>query len=129
MPPPAAKKPSAARKNTMTKKNKREEAESSAITDASEPAITAPAKKRGPRKTAAAKKFKEEDADADDKMKDVDLPVANAADGSDPVTAEQDPTHKTEGGDGPDRLVTKDKKDGKKGGRKNVAKEKPEPKV
>ena len=129
MRPPAAKKPSAARKNMMTKKNKRKEDESDATTDAPEPVITAPAKKRGPRKTAAAKKAREEDADTNDEMKDVDQPVANAADGSPPVTAEQNPNHETEGGDTPDRSVTKDKKDGNKGGRKIVAKEKPEPKV
>ena len=126
VPPHAAKKPSAARKNTMTK---REKAESDAITDAPEPAITAPAKKRGTRKTAAAKTAKKEDADADDEMKDVDHPVANAADQSAPVTAGQDPNFEIQVGDGSDRSVIKDKKDGNKGGRKNVAKEKPEPKV
>ena len=133
MPPPAAKKPSAARKNTVTEKNKKEQAEGDAITDAPGPAITAPTKKRGPRKTATAKTAKDEDADANDEMKDIDQPVANAADESDPVPAEHDPSHETEGGDGPDGSVTKDKKGGNKGGnkggRKIVAKEKSEPKV
>ena len=108
---------------------KREKAESDAITDAPKPAITAPAKKRGTRKTAAAKTAKKEDADADDEMKDMDHPVANATDQSAPVTAGQDPNFEIEVGDGSDRSVIKDKKDGNKGGRKNVAKEKPEPKV
>lgn len=129
MPPHASKKPSAARKETMTKNNKRGEADSDAITDAPEPGITAPAKKRGPRKTAAAKKAQEEDADADDEMKDVHQSVANAADESAPVTAEQNHNHETEDGNGLDRLVTKDKKGGNKGGRKNIVKGNPEPKV
>ena len=126
MPPHAVKKPAAARKNTRTK---REEAEGDAVTDAPETAITAPAKKRGPRKTAAAGKAKEEDADAGDEMKGVDHSVAKAADESVPVTAKQDPNLNIEVGDASERSVTKDKKDGNKGGRKNVAKEKPEPKV
>ena len=126
MPQHAAKKPSAARKAKMTKKEK---AESDAITDAPEPAITAPAKKRGPRKTATAKTAKKEDADADDEMKDVDNSVANAADEPAPVTAGQDPNLEIEVEDGTDRSVAKDKKDGNKGGKKNVSKEKPEPKV
>ena len=126
MPPHAAKKTSATRKNTMTKK---ERAESGAITDAPEPAITAPAKKRGPRKTTVAKTAKKEDADADDEMKDVDHSVANAADESASVTAGQDPNLDIEVEDSTDKSVAKDRKDGNKGGRKNVAKEKPEPKV
>ena len=126
MPPHTVKKPAAARKNTRTK---REEAEGDAITDAPETAITAPAKQRGSRKTAAAGKAKEEDADAGDGMKGVDHSVANAAGEAVPVTAEQDPNLKIEVGDASDRSVIKDKKDGYRGGKKDVAKEKPEPKV
>ena len=129
MPPPAARKPGTARKNTVIKNNMREEAEGDAVIDAPEPAITAPAKKIGSRKTGAAKKVKEEEANATDEMKNVDQPDANTADDSNPVTAEQDLNHETEGGDGPDGSVTKDKQYGNKGGKKNVAKEKPEPKV
>ena len=126
MPPHAAKKPSTARKNTMTKKEK---AESDAITDTPETAVTAPVKKRGTRKTAAAKTAKKEDTDADNEMKDVDHSIANAADESAPITAGQDPNFDIEVGDGSDGSVIRDKKDGNKGGRKSVAKEKPEPKV
>ena len=123
MPPPTAKKSSAARKNPTTKDNKRNKAEGDAIAAVPEPAITAPAKKRGPRKTAAAKKAEADGANANDEMEDVDQTIANSADESNPVTAEQDFPHET------DRSVTKDKKISKKGGRKNAAKEKPELKV
>lgn len=123
MPPPTAKQSSAARKNSTAKKNKKEEAEGDAIADAPEPAITVPVKKRGPRKTAAARKAETEDANANDETEDMDQPVANPADESTSVTAEQDFTHRI------DRSVTKDKKGGNEGGKKNEAKDKAEPKV
>ena len=123
MPPPTAKKSRVARKTSKAKTNKREETEGDAIADAPEPAITVLAKKRGPRSTAAARKAEAEDATINDEMEDVDQPGANPADESNPVTAEQDFPHQ------PDRSVTKEKKNGNKGGRKNEAKQKPEHKV
>ena len=123
MPPPTAKKSRAAHKNRTAKNNKTDEAESDAVADAPEPAITAPVKKRGPRKTAAARKAEAESANANDEMEGVDQAAANPADDSNPVTAEQDSTHQNA------KSVIKTKKDGDKGGRKNEAKEKPGPKV
>ena len=123
MPPPTAKKSRAARKIPTTKNNKRDEAEGDAIADAPEPAITAPAKKRGPRKTTTAGEAEAEGANASDAIADVDQPAANPADESNPVRAEQVFTHEN------DRSVIKDKRAGNKGGRKNAAKEKPGPKV
>ena len=123
MPPPTAKKSSATRKNPTTKNNKRDEAEGDVIVDAPGPAITAPAKKRGPRKTAAATKAEAQSANANDEMEDVDQLAANPADEPNPVTAEQNSTHEA------DRSVIKDKRGGNKGGRKSEAKEKPGPQV
>lgn len=123
MPPPTAKKSSAARKNRTTKNTNRDEAEGDAVADAPEPAIIAPTTKRGPRKTAAARKAEAEGANANDEMEDADQAAATPADGSNPVPAEQDFTHETA------RSAIKDKRDGNKGGRKNKVKEKNGPKV
>ena len=123
MPPPTAKKSRATRKNPTTKDNKRDEDEGDVIVDAPGPAITTPAKKRGPRKTAAARKAEAESANANDAMEDVDQPAPNPADESNPVTAEQNSIHEA------DRSVIKDKRGGNKPGRKNEAKEKPRPQV
>ena len=122
-PPPKAKKSSTARRNRTTKNNKTDEAESDAVADAPEPAITTPVKKRGPRKTAAARKAEAETANANDEMESVDQAAASPADDSNPVTAERDSTHQNA------KSVTKTKKDGNKGARKNEAKEKPGLKV